>query len=67
MPPLQPMHDLIYNDLSGIGDSQLVDPQLSGIGIGGMFDPNVASDEIWQFEGDFGNDSFWGVMNNYNP
>jgi hypothetical protein len=20
----------------------------------------------WQFEGDFGTDSFWGFMNNYN-
>ncbi|KAG0648747.1 Multidrug resistance regulator 1 [Hyphodiscus hymeniophilus] len=67
MAPLQPMHDLLYNDLSGIGDSQLVDPQLSGIGAGGMFDPNVASNGMWQFEGDFGNDSFWGFMNNYNP
>ena len=21
----------------------------------------------WQFEGDFGNDSFWGLMNSYTP
>lgn len=67
MAPLQPMHDLVYNDLSTIGETQLVDPQLSGIGAGGIFDPNAASGGMWQFEGDFGNDSFWGFMNNYNP
>jgi hypothetical protein len=67
MAPLQPMHDLIYNDLSTIGDTQLVDPQLASIGAGGIFDPNAATGGVWQFEGDFGNDSFWGFMNNYNP
>jgi hypothetical protein len=67
MAPLQPMHDLVYNDLSTIGETQLVDPQLANIGAGGLFDPNAASGGMWQFEGDFGNDSFWGFMNNYNP
>ena len=67
MAPLQPMHDLVYNDLSTIGETQLVDPQLAGIGAGGIFDPNATSEGMWQFEGDFGNDSFWGFMNNYNP
>ena len=67
MAPLQPLHDLVYNDLSTIGDTQLVDPQLANLGAGGLFDPNVASGGMWQFEGDFGNDSFWGFMNNYNP
>jgi hypothetical protein len=67
MAPLQPLHDLVYNDLSTIGDSQLLDPQLSSIGAGGIFDPNAASGGMWQFEGDFANDSFWGFMNNYNP
>ena len=60
------MHDLLYNDLSTIGENSLVDPQLASIGAGGLYDPNAAS-AMWQFEGDFGNDSFWGFMNNYNP
>ena len=34
---------------------------------GGMISGNGAGGGAWQFEGDFGNDSFWGFMNNYNP
>ncbi len=67
MAPLQPTHDLLYNDLSTIAETQLVDPQLAGIGAGGIFDPHAASGGMWQFEGDFRNDSFWGFMNNFNP
>jgi len=67
MAPLQPLHDLVYNDLSSIGDTQILDPQLSGIGAEGIFDPNAISSGMWQFEGEFGNDSFWGFMNSYNP
>ena len=56
--PLQPTHDLVYNDLGGIG------------GAGMNFNPGNGLDlpqlgGQWQFEGDFGNDSFWEFMNNY--
>lgn len=64
--PLQPMHDLLYNDLGTVdggidlGSSALDEAWDNGAGGNG----NVAQ---WQFEGDFGNDSFWGFMNNFNP
>jgi hypothetical protein len=60
MAPLQPMHDLVFNDLGGtIGGGM-------DFSAGNTFEiPTV--DSQWQFEGDFGNDSFWGFMNNYNP
>jgi hypothetical protein len=60
------MHDLIYRDLSTIGDPQIIDPQLTGYdGTDlGMID---GMNSGWQFEGDFSNDSFWGFMNNYGP
>ena len=60
------MHDLLYNDLSTIGDPQMIDPQLTGLGSAGMGMVDTTNGS-WQFEGDFGNDSFWGFMNNYNP
>ncbi|KAF4628581.1 hypothetical protein G7Y89_g9572 [Cudoniella acicularis] len=63
MTPLQPMHDLLYNDLSTIGDSQMVDPLLVNMNAG-IFDTVAPSGtEMWQFEGDFGTDSFWKFMN----
>ena len=61
MPPLQPMHDLVYNDLGGIVDGGIDFNATNN----GMDIPRM--DGQWQFEGDFGNDSFWGFMNNYNP
>lgn len=66
MAPLQPMHDLLYRDLSTIGDPQVIDPQLTGFGSAdvSMLDGTSGG---WQFEGDFGDDSFWGFMNTYNP
>jgi hypothetical protein len=63
MEPLQPMHDLLYKDLSTIGDPQMIDPQLTGLDDMSM----MGGANGWQFEGDFGNDSFWGFMNSYNP
>jgi hypothetical protein len=56
MAPLQPMHDLLYNDLVGILD----DPN-----------PAAASNaqtfyDFRQFEGGFTDDSFWNFMNQYN-
>jgi len=92
MPPLQPMHDLVYNDLGAWTgdevdvDTSTLDPSLSGIGGGnaggayemGRWDVNGigiaggagmagSAGQNWQFEGDFGSDSFWGFMNSYNP
>ena len=75
MAPLHPMHDLIYNDL-GTGmesvnastyETGTWDINSLGIGAGiGAVGPAAAS-APWQFAGDFGSDSFWGVMNNYQP
>jgi hypothetical protein len=33
---------------------------MNGASVGG-------EEGAWQFEGDFGNDSFWGFMNSYHP
>jgi Fungal specific transcription factor domain len=58
--PLQPMHDLLFNDLVGTPDAHM---------------PIVAENTApfhkqgspWQFEGEFTDDSFWNLMNTYNP
>ncbi|KAH7412713.1 hypothetical protein BKA64DRAFT_567032 [Cadophora sp. MPI-SDFR-AT-0126] len=72
--PLQPMHDLLFNDLGGtieggfdLGAGGLQTPGIWGPG-NGIGNVNVPADTAsqWQFEGDFGNDSFWGFMNTYN-
>lgn len=55
MAPLFPMGDIIYNDLTSM-DSPM------GWGAG-----NAAAASIPAFEGDFGGDSFWSLMNQYNP
>lgn len=55
--PLQPMHDLLFNDLGGtVGNYDFS-------AIHGMDIP--LTDGNWQFAGDFTTDSFWGVMNQY--
>lgn len=64
------MHDLLFNDLGGTIDGGL-DSSAGGMqtpGIWGLGNGNIAVDTAsqWQFEGDFGNDSFWGFMNTYN-
>ncbi|KAH8667940.1 hypothetical protein BGZ60DRAFT_528284 [Tricladium varicosporioides] len=65
--PPQPVNDLLYNNLSTIGESTRVEPQSANIDGGGLFNPNIICEtEIWQFDGDFRNDSFWGFMNDYN-
>jgi hypothetical protein len=54
------MHDLLYNDLGTLDrDPQVLDTT------SGMDD--IRGPEMWQFEGDFGNDSFWSFMNSYVP
>jgi hypothetical protein len=69
--PLQPMHDLLFNDLGTVdggggldlGGGAALDAKWNG-----MYGANVGGEEgTWQFEGDFGNDSFWGFMNSYHP
>jgi hypothetical protein len=57
--PLQPMHDLLFNDLAGISDE--VAPAVEA-------NPQTYFDSTgpWQFEGDFRDDSFWYIMNQYN-
>jgi len=65
--PLQPMHDLLYNDLGTLDvglDTATLDPGLWNGEVGGGV--GVGMGQL-QFEGDFGNDSFWGFMNSYNP
>jgi hypothetical protein len=64
--PLQPMHDLLFNDLGTVDGGGGLD--LSGAGWMGNANGNtMGEDGAWQFEGDFGNDSFWGFMNSYHP
>ncbi|KIM94423.1 hypothetical protein OIDMADRAFT_184458 [Oidiodendron maius Zn] len=47
----QPIHDFLYNDLSIIGETNFLDPQLANIGGGGAFEPNATSGtELWQFD-----------------
>lgn len=70
MPPLQPMHDLLYNDLGTVDSA--IDPSLTALGNGGGIDVGIGGNVgwggggQWQFEGAFGDDSFWGFMNNMN-
>jgi hypothetical protein len=61
------MHDLLYNDLGTLDvglDTATLDPGLWNGEVGGGV--GVGMGQL-QFEGDFGNDSFWGFMNSYNP
>jgi hypothetical protein len=67
------MHDLLYNDLGTLDvglDTATLDPGLwsgeVGGGGGGGVGAGMGIGQL-QFEGDFGNDSFWGFMNSYNP
>jgi hypothetical protein len=62
--PPQPINDLLYNDLSTIDETKFVELQWANMGRGGLFDPNATcGTEMWQFNGDFRNDSFWRFMN----
>ncbi|KAH7367294.1 hypothetical protein B0T11DRAFT_325578 [Plectosphaerella cucumerina] len=55
MAPLFPMGDIIYNDLTSMDNSM-------NWGVGA-----AAAAPVPAFEGDFGGDSFWSLMNQYNP
>jgi hypothetical protein len=59
MAPLQPMHDLLYNDLVGMTD----DPAPT---VAANTQTYYDSGAPWQFEGEFTDDSFWNFMNQYN-
>lgn len=65
--PIFATGDLVYNDLVGIpdGDGQAVPTQWGG-GLGGG-GGGVGAQQPWQFEGDFGNDSVWNLLNQYTP
>jgi hypothetical protein len=66
--PLQPMHDLLFNDLGTVDGG--LDFNTAGMDAGwsGMTGAGAGGGAAaWQFEGDFGNDSFWGFMNSYHP
>jgi len=65
--PPQPINDLLCNDLSTTGETNFVELPLANIGGDGLIDHNTTyGTEMWQFNGDFRNDSFWGFMNDYN-
>ncbi|KAI9734182.1 MAG: hypothetical protein M1818_006611 [Claussenomyces sp. TS43310] len=58
MAPLQPIHDLLYNDLVGLTPT----PESAlAANAQTFYDPGMP----WQFEGDFADDSFWNFMNQY--
>jgi Fungal specific transcription factor domain len=68
MPPLQPTHDLFYKDLgSGMETSNYDAVGMWDAGNLGPAGEESMAAAPWQFEGDFGSDSFWGFMNSYNP
>lgn len=61
--PMFPTSDLIFNDLNVVHDGSggMVAPPLgeqAGLGDGGM---------AWQFGGDFGEDTLWQFLNQYQP
>jgi len=60
MAPLQPLHDLVFNDLVGMSNEPA--PAMAA-NHHAFYDSSVP----WQFEGEFTDDSFWNFMNQYNP
>ncbi|KAM3080688.1 hypothetical protein ACMFMG_005622 [Clarireedia jacksonii] len=67
--PLQPMHDLLFNELSTSADFGNLGGGFEGLQQQDLLQQQMsyATPEAWQFEGDFGSDSFWGFMNSWNP
>ncbi len=67
--PLMPMHDLLFNDLGTVNGGLDLNHG-SGLDLQNRSSAwlnNTNNVPQWQFEGDFGNDSFWEFMNTYNP
>ncbi|KAF6840475.1 fungal specific transcription factor domain-containing protein [Colletotrichum plurivorum] len=58
--PLFPMGDLIYHDLNGI-------PEDGSLPAWGAATPPLPPAPGQTFEGDFGNDSVWNLLNQYDP
>ncbi|KAB5585457.1 fungal-specific transcription factor domain-containing protein [Coniochaeta sp. 2T2.1] len=72
--PIYATGDLVYNDLVGIRDGSdgQVQSQWAGMGGGagvgaGGGQQQQQGQQPWQFEGDFGNDSVWNLLNQYTP
>lgn len=67
--PLQPIHDLLFNDLGTVdgGGGSGLDLSTPGIEWGNANGNGNGDLAQWQFEGDFGDDSFWGYLNSYRP
>jgi hypothetical protein len=64
--PLQPMHDLLYNDLMGIDTVTEALVPMTAPDMTGIWNLNSGPDAVSQFEGGFADDSFWGLMNSWN-
>jgi hypothetical protein len=62
---LQPTADLLWDGLVGMNE----DPLTGNVNGQPYYDVNVGGvpGTPWQFEGEFGGDSFWNFMNQYNP
>jgi len=58
--PIFPTGDLVYNDLSGVGNSGSVSTWTPST-------PSVVDQSPWQFDGDFTNNSLWNILNQYTP
>ncbi|CAM1503937.1 Fc.00g015280.m01.CDS01 [Cosmosporella sp. VM-42] len=59
--PMFPTSDLIYNDLNAVHDNNVLMPPLGG-------EPTLdGGDFAWQFGGDLGDDSFWQLLNQFQP
>lgn len=60
LPPPLPLHDLLYNSLSGASFDKDLFPEVSD---------RERQDSIldWQFQGQFDNDAFWAFMNQMEP
>ena len=61
--PMFPTMDLVFNDLTAMQDAGA--PGLQQLGdLGGM---GNLEDAVWQFGGDFGDDTMWQFLNQYQP
>ena len=65
--PIFATGDLVYNDLVGIPDGSEMQTQWGALGGGGVGVGAQPQQQPWQFEGDFGNDSVWNLLNQYTP
>jgi hypothetical protein len=77
MQPLMPFRDLMFNDLGLVGGAGVEGRRAEGgfladgdawIGeVGSNNENNAETSAPWMFGGGFPDDSFWGLMNAYNP